>query len=134
MDHFPVFDTCYPPLRVPSLSTPGTDDFYDNQGFYGYPRRRGWGIGDEVSLRGRGKEETNIFLQSWLYFGFLSEAMSIIDVQFRMEEFIEDPPDHVGSQRGIFRDISKLGDIRSKKVNRWIHMTTNRSNLRAFPA
>jgi len=92
MDHFPVFDACYPPLRVPSLSTPGTDDFYDNQGFYGYPRRRGWGIGDEVSLRGRGKEETNIFLQSWLYFGFLSEAMSIIDVQFRMEEFIDEDP------------------------------------------
>jgi Heterokaryon incompatibility protein (HET) len=92
MDHFPVFDACYPPLRVPSLSTPGSDNFYDNQGFYGYPGRRGWGIEDEVSLSGRDTEETNNFLQSWLYFGFLAEAMSIIDVQFQMEEFIDQDP------------------------------------------
>ncbi|KAH0562872.1 hypothetical protein GP486_002522 [Trichoglossum hirsutum] len=76
MDHLPtVADPAWSPVEVPYLCKEG----YDDQGFLGYPERRGWST--DLFFRGifrqdpKSWEDTASFLQEWLYFGMLAEFL-----------------------------------------------------------
>ncbi|KAI9729372.1 MAG: hypothetical protein M1834_006896 [Cirrosporium novae-zelandiae] len=73
MDHLPTCSKIYNTVKVPYLG-----EIYDNQGFFTFPERKGWAVEDILS--GKYLEQTpttfTAFLQSWLFFGSISEVLS----------------------------------------------------------
>ena len=75
MDHLPQVNDPYAPLDIPYLG--GRQ--YDCLNFSGYPTRQKWQINRLVNgdLQGRTDTEAAQFLQTWLYFGMLHEALQL---------------------------------------------------------
>ncbi|MCJ1355049.1 MAG: hypothetical protein MMC33_005040 [Icmadophila ericetorum] len=79
MDHLPLpHDPALPPIRIPFVCTEG----YDQGPFLTYPERQGWQIlfqRGKVLFLHRGIKSpvgvTAAFIQTWLYFGLLFEAV-----------------------------------------------------------
>lgn len=69
MDHLPKVKHPYNPIQIPCLSS----EDYHGGGFYDYDKRQGWTPErfKNESLR----QNAVAFLQTWLYFGTLSEVM-----------------------------------------------------------
>lgn len=84
MDFIPsVQSPAFSPVEIPYLTLVQ----YDGRGFFGYPKRMGWDT--PRLLRGdftqqHSLEQTESFLQAWLYFGMLSE---VLDVKWTAESF-----------------------------------------------
>lgn len=75
MEHLPPVANPYEPIQIPYLGGPE----YDGLDFAGYPTRQNWDtdrllVGD---IQGRTAIEASQFLQTWLYFGMLHEAIRI---------------------------------------------------------
>lgn len=75
MDHILELpaDPAFGPVHVPYISGAG----YDNQGFHDYPLRKGWNVNRlyQGDAHGRTTREVQRILQSWLFFGALSEFL-----------------------------------------------------------
>lgn len=92
MDHLPTPPKpAHASLRIPYLHGP----VYDNLGFADYPERMGWD-GSKLcyrgprSLTGRPRSEEEAFLQSWLYFGVLLDALKVCGVPVHVADFLCD--------------------------------------------
>jgi len=89
--HIPnVFEPGFTLPEVPCLCE--AQD-YDKKGFSGFPERQGW----EISLTNGPVRISNTtttssvqatFLQSWLFFGMIHEAFSILEVEVELDDFI----------------------------------------------
>ncbi|KAL9119268.1 MAG: hypothetical protein Q9187_004179 [Circinaria calcarea] len=79
MDHLPLpRNPALPPIKVPFVCTKE----YDAGPFLTYPDRKGWKISfpdDRIAFLYNGREPLSIekaaFIQTWLYFGLLQEAL-----------------------------------------------------------
>lgn len=87
MEHLPnTHDPLPSPLQVPFLTRgPGSDYRYDYKGFAGYPERNGWTekalLGGPLPA-GLTAADRAAFLQSWLYFAFMAEFLSLRESSF----------------------------------------------------
>lgn len=74
MDHIPSVLEPYQPIEVPYLG----GKRYDGLDFLGYPARQHWQVDAliEGDLQGRTPIEAAQFLQTWLYFGMIREALT----------------------------------------------------------
>ena len=91
MDHLPCPSIVDESIRVPYLSGP----IYDNAGFDGYPQRMGWDFEKQefhcfFSPGGRTPQRAQAFLQSWLFFGMLSEVLGVCGIELKIDDFICD--------------------------------------------
>src|SRR5215471_17037450 len=77
MDHLPPVEDPYKPIRVPYLG--GKE--YDGLDFGRYPLRQNLQVDLLVSgnLQGHTAIEASQFLQTWLYFGMLHEALRLVE-------------------------------------------------------
>ena len=75
MDHLPEVVDPFEPIYIPYLG----GELYDGLDFAGYPARQNWQIDLLVGedRQGRTSLEAAQFLQTWLYFGMLYEALRI---------------------------------------------------------
>jgi hypothetical protein len=67
------------------------EDIYDRLGFFGYPDRKGWNKKELLNNGDYGKrkiEELESFLQSWLFFGLLTEVLP----ELNPDDFIRKSP------------------------------------------
>ena len=73
MDHLPSVIEPYQPIEVPHLG-----GRYDGLDFAGYPFRQRWHVETLLAgdLQGRTAIEAGQFLQTWLYFGMIREALT----------------------------------------------------------
>jgi hypothetical protein len=86
MDHLLLPDGANP-IEVPYFCT----EEYDNFGFSTYPERKGWDktrLLEHGDAGGRTEAETASFLQTWLYFGFLHDALGVSGVRVRTSDFM----------------------------------------------
>ena len=91
MDHLPLpHNPASPPLKVPFVCT----EEYDRGPFLTYPQRQGWQIlhpKHRILLLHDGAEpcrsEKAAFIQTWIYFGLLNEA---VGPRYKTACFIED--------------------------------------------
>jgi hypothetical protein len=90
MDHLPSLNGCgsYKNIEIPYLCK----EEYDREGFSGYPLRQGW---DKTKILAQGDfgserplKDIQSFLQTWLYFGLLSEVLGIYRVQVETSHFL----------------------------------------------
>lgn len=75
MDHIPQFSNQLT-IEIPYLCK----EDYDGLSFLGYPQRKGWSkdwLFDIGVFGGKTLAETTSFLQTWLYFGLLSETLGV---------------------------------------------------------
>jgi hypothetical protein len=83
------------PVRVPFF--PGYT--YDREGLADYPERLGWDL-DQLAdgdLQNRSLEEAISFLQSWLFFGFLTEVFSLYGIHVSVDNFLSTSDGNVDS-------------------------------------
>ena len=87
MDHLPSVVSPFDPILIPYLD----GEEYDGLDFSGYPSRQSW----QVNLlakgfpQGRTALEGAQFLQAWLYFGMLHEALRLVeDDRIPLQAFI----------------------------------------------
>lgn len=112
MDHLPTVSTPYQPVSIPYLG----GDEYDGLDFAGYPTRQHWQIeyllqGDvhkgnlqRDDLQPRTLVEAAQFLQTWLYFGMLHEALILL-----------------GDDRPHLRDFVRVGDDSQQEyITTWL--------------
>ena len=109
MDYLPKTSYYGALLKVPCLCNP---DDYDGLGFEGFPSRRGWRITPEPDRsipdihnvltgstlsREDGTEYSDssagIFIQSWLFFGLLCEALKLRGIDFHAHDFMQNEAD-----------------------------------------
>jgi len=76
MDHLPSVSEPYQPIEVPFLG--GGGSIYDGLDFAGYPARKQWQVDDLLAgdLQCRTPIQAAQFLQRWLYFGMIREALT----------------------------------------------------------
>ncbi|EON67696.1 hypothetical protein W97_06839 [Coniosporium apollinis CBS 100218] len=95
MDHLPLpgKPTLADSLRIPYLST----SLYDGGPFADYPARHGWQLSirdGKFSITRNGesptRDATAAFLQTWLYFGLLSEALGCFWKPEMQQLFVEE--------------------------------------------
>ncbi len=87
MDHLPTVLEPYQPIEVPYLG----GKRYDGLDFLGYPARQHWQVDAliEGDLQGRTLIEAAQFLQTWLYFGMIREALTFnADDQIPWDDFV----------------------------------------------
>ncbi|KAK4951156.1 hypothetical protein LTR66_013862 [Elasticomyces elasticus] len=77
MDHLPTVVNSYDPIAIPYLG--GNE--YNGLDFGGYPERQNWQISAllDGDLQGRTHVEAAQYLQTWLYFGMLHEALRLFE-------------------------------------------------------
>lgn len=94
-------------VRVPYI---GTEE-YDGMSFSNYPQRKGWDkawLFEHSSYGGRTLEQTAAFLQTWLYFGVLSE---VLEIKVDEREFIRD-------KEITTQELPRyLGDWKNREIN-----------------
>jgi hypothetical protein len=75
MEHLPSLEQPYEPIQIPYLGGP----IFDGGDFAGYPARQNWNtqLLLQGQLQGRTASEASQFLQTWLYFGMLNEALKL---------------------------------------------------------
>jgi hypothetical protein len=86
MDHLPNVLEPYQPLEIPYLGWR-----YDGLDFAGYPFRQCWDVDALLTgdLQGRTPIEAGQFLQAWLYFGMICEALRFnAGDQIPLQEFV----------------------------------------------
>lgn len=93
MDHIPH---CGPhTIRVPYLG----NETWDGGNFLGYPQRRGFDYNHTPSpgarSRVQGRDDVVQCIQTWLFFGLLTETMRLANISLNCEQFIEE--DHHGN-------------------------------------
>ncbi|KAK3045573.1 hypothetical protein LTR09_012857 [Extremus antarcticus] len=129
MDHLPVpANPTLGVLKIPYLCT----SLYDGASFAGYPARHGWELSvrrgsDVVPVEGSSgetarttdservmtqngepatKEAAAEFLQTWLYFGLLSETLgSLWQPDMQLQFFVEDADGNKWLSTQVFEDI-----------------------------
>lgn len=89
MDHLPYPSNVHEPIRVPYLRGPP----YDNSGFEDYPERMGWKVetlqhGDDITSYPKSLSQVQSLLQSWIFFGMLSETLGIYEIGLNINDFI----------------------------------------------
>ena len=90
MDHLPeIRDPQHAAWSVPLLFK--REDIYDGTGFSTFPERKGVQIQDLISgtHNDRFPLESAGLLQSWLYFGLLTEIFIVSDIRVNTDDFIE---------------------------------------------
>src|SRR5436190_12720401 len=77
MDHLPKVKDRHEPIDIPYLG----GEKYDGLDFGRYPGRQNWQISLLIDgdLQGRTALEAAQFLQTWLYFGMLHEALHLTE-------------------------------------------------------
>lgn len=114
-DHLPhVEHPAYPPVKVPFLGM-----FYDGSNFSTYPKSKGWVT--ELLLWGHlfGKSEADAesFLQSWLFFGALSEVFGTMGIELDQEDFVRsDAQGQMWITTRALRDYITLWACRTRRV------------------
>lgn len=86
LDHLPhVEDPAYIPVKVPFLGV-----LYDGSDFSTYPQSKGWDTEQLLSgwLGERLGADAESFLQSWLFFGALSEVFGTVGIELDQEDFV----------------------------------------------
>ncbi|KAF8241546.1 hypothetical protein K440DRAFT_624112 [Wilcoxina mikolae CBS 423.85] len=90
--HIP--DVYEPGLALPEIPCLCEAQDYDKNGFSGYPERKGWEITRTNGPVRIGKTTATTssnqaaFLQSWLFFGMLHQAFSILEVEIELDDFV----------------------------------------------
>lgn len=114
-DHLPhVEDPAYPPVKVPFLGV-----FYDGGDFSTYPESKGWVT--ELLLWGqlgrRTGPDAESFLQSWLFFGALSEVLGTMGIELDQEDFVRsDALGNMWITTRALRDYITLWACRTPRV------------------
>ncbi|KAF2472203.1 uncharacterized protein BDR25DRAFT_313370 [Lindgomyces ingoldianus] len=89
MDHIPCVEShLWEHIRVPFLG----NEEYDGLGFADFPVRKKWqdasdATPDTIRLAGRSAQEQSSFFQAWLFFGMLTEVLS---VEIAIQDFVVD--------------------------------------------
>lgn len=87
MEHFEIPEG-EEAITIPYVCT----EEYDGGDFLTYPQRKDWAEADLKSplTCGRPIQEFNAFMQSWLYFGFLTSVLRIVGVEAFCSDFIHE--------------------------------------------
>ena len=70
-------------------------EFYDDDDFMDYPKRKGWSEQDLLGINdfgGRSDEEVENFFQTWLFFGFAIEILKAAGLTVTTEDFLAPEP------------------------------------------
>jgi hypothetical protein len=118
MDHLPSVPEPYQPIEVPYLG----GKKYDGLGFSGYPARQRWQVDVllEGDLQGRTPTEAAQFLQTWLYFGMVREALAFNESdQISGDDFIRvnDSGQGIISTRKLPELLTAL--VGKARVSKW---------------
>lgn len=136
MDHLP-HGAGSEPIRVPYICR----DMYDGGDFGTFPQRCGWTV-DELQLKRLKKlpkDEAAAFLQSWLYFGFLSHVFKPLHLDFDPFDFVRE--DETGRRlvttRRLPEYVLKWGVMESQRtpdqqLERFNHLKSGFTLLHRF--
>jgi hypothetical protein len=74
-------------------------EYYDGEGFMGFPKRRGWTEQDLLGANnfgGRSSEDVERFFQAWLFFGMAIEVLKAARISVQTEDFLRSEPGSSG--------------------------------------
>jgi hypothetical protein len=98
-----------PPRKENFIKVPYNVDepeYYDDQGFFDFPQRRGWSEQDLLGVNNfgnRSDEEVESFFQTWLFFGMAIEILKAAGIGVHTKDFLR--REQEGTSRAVNTEI-----------------------------